>query len=58
MVCGKEAGEIIATSANQIGPLKFLTRYSHQIPLSSWRESGFETIVLQATDCSEAWGCD
>ena len=47
MVCGKEAqySEIIAKSANQIVPPKFLRGtkmlyYIHQTLLSSWRVEG------------------
>ena len=56
MVCGKEAstGEIMATSANQIVPPKFLggtkmLYYVHQTPLFSWRveeRSGEETRLV------------
>ena len=55
MVCGEEASsEIIATSANQIVPLKFWQRYKniHQTPLSSWSIEGrsrYETMTTIET---------
>ena len=59
MVRDPSAGEIIATSANQIAPPKFRWRYKNVLyspdPPSSWRvegpEFGFETSFIVAYYC-------